>query len=301
MDRGENPRDVGSGADAFEGVAEGASSRVGEILAEAERRGRQEIEAADRDVAAIEQSARTDVERLFEDARAEARRVARERADHLAAIQAKLAARGPAVLEGLEGAGAIRARLEALIEALGAAADRVVAEAEAGEPRGASEAEAHAGAEPADADSPAEPEPDEDDAIPDAVVVEDPVEDADAAASSAAEEVAGTEDVVSAPAEDGGDGVSDAEPVALASGSDANGSEANGDEPSPFDGTLPDGAPMARKPERSRDRDARFSALLLALQGRDRVAVEKHLRVEYELDDCVSILDEVFGRADARA
>jgi hypothetical protein len=72
-------------------------------------------------------------------------------------------------------------------------------------------------------------------------------------------------------------------------------------EPRAFDGELPEGAPLARKPERSRDRDARFAALLMALQGRDRGDVEAHLRSKYDFKDCGAILDEVFGRADAHA
>jgi hypothetical protein len=116
--------------------------------------------------------------------------------------------------------------------------------------------------------------------VPDAVVVEDSGEVEDAVV---VEDEPEEDEPVSAP-------------VSLGNGSDGNWSE-----PTEYDGVLPDGAPMVRRPERSRDRDARFSALLLALQGRDRGHVEKHLRSEYELDDCGPILDEVFGRADARA
>src|SRR5437667_454588 len=41
--------------------------------------------------------------------------------------------------------------------------------------------------------------------------------------------------------------------------------------PEPFDGPLPDGAPMARRP--ARDADARFAAVLMAIQGQDREQV----------------------------
>jgi hypothetical protein len=56
---------------------------------------------------------------------------------------------------------------------------------------------------------------------------------------------------------------------------------------------------MARRPRRSRERDARFAALLLAVQGRARHEVDAHLRTEYGFDDVEPILDEVFGRATA--
>jgi hypothetical protein len=52
---------------------------------------------------------------------------------------------------------------------------------------------------------------------------------------------------------------------------------------------------MARQPVRTRERDARFAALLLAVQGRDRGDVEAHLRSEYGFADCEPILDDVFG------
>ena len=178
------------------------------------------------------------------------------------------------MLEGLEGAGATRVRLEELIQALRAAADRVLAAAEE---------------EGEDAD------PEE---SVDAVVVEDPVEDGEDAVSSAAEEIVDAEEVVDAPAEDDEESAPEPhEPVALANGSDSNGS-GNGDGLSArYDGPLPEGAPMVRKPKRTPERDARFAALLLALQGRERDDVEKHLRTEHEVGDTKPILDDVFGRA----
>jgi hypothetical protein len=382
MDRGEHLRQDRSDAGAFDGVAAGASARVGEILSEAEDHARECDLDAERAGAAIESAARADAERLFEEARAEALRVARERADHLAAIQAKLRTRGPAVLEGLEGSGATRARIEALIEALAASAEGVLAEAEAEVPETAAPAE-DAAASPADDaavspadDAAAQPAPDsaappaphpvedvEDAAAPDETVGEaEPGEPADEAV--AGEQAEPTGDAVgaepigeTATAESTGDAVA-AEPIGETAaaestsdaveaepdevvpadpadgdgsaitdgrrpeaplvtlegagvGNDAKGEavaglDANGGAgphlPLRYDGPLPEGAPLARRPLRSKERDARFNALLLALQGHDRAEVEEKLCEDYDPDDCARILDEVFGRpADAKA
>jgi hypothetical protein len=262
MDRGEGHEGYSASAQGLEGVAANASTRVGEILAAAERYAHEAQAEAERVAAETRRAAQREAGRIAEEAREGARSEARDRAARLAELQAALTARGPAVLEGLEGAGLTRARLEAVIEALAAAADGVIAEAEAGDPAD--------GAEPEPA-APAEAAPDED--PPDAEVVDDPP-DSDADPVAAAEELAKPLD---------GDGADD---------------EA-GDGSVAYDGELPEGAPLARKPKRSRERDARFAALLLAVQGRAREEVDAHLRSEYGFDDPASILDEVFGRAPA--
>ena len=68
--------------------------------------------------------------------------------------------------------------------------------------------------------------------------------------------------------------------------------------PGPYEGELPEGAPMARQP---RVREARFAAVLMAIQGRERHDVEDHLSREFGVADCDQLLDDVFGRADATA
>jgi F0F1-type ATP synthase membrane subunit b/b' len=74
------------------------------------------------------------------------------------------------------------------------------------------------------------------------------------------------------------------------------------DAPAAFDGLLPEGAPLMRMPARSGDReaDARFAAVLIAVQGGERDEVAEHLRAEYGDDDWDGLLNEVFGRADAK-
>lgn len=212
MDRGEAKDEVTQGPPQGE-VAADASERVGEILSKAELEGRAVREAAERDAAATERAAQEEADRLLEEARESARAAGRERADALAALRTALANRGPALLEGLQDAGETRRRVEALMAALDAAAERIL--------------------ETADSDEPVE-----------------------------------------APAEASEDGSS-------------NGA-------TPYDGPLPEGAPLARKP-RTRQSDVRFAAVLLAVQGQERDEVEQHLRNEYGAADCDPILDEVFG------
>jgi hypothetical protein len=69
--------------------------------------------------------------------------------------------------------------------------------------------------------------------------------------------------------------------------------------PVAYDGPIPEGAPIARRPKRARE--ARFAAVLMAIQGRERDDVEDHLVRAYGVDDCDQLLDDVFGRADATA
>jgi hypothetical protein len=66
-----------------------------------------------------------------------------------------------------------------------------------------------------------------------------------------------------------------------------------------YEGPIPEGAPMARRPKRARQ--ARFAAVLMAIQGRERDDVEDHLVREYGVADCDQLLDDVFGNADAKA
>jgi hypothetical protein len=285
MDRGGKLRERQSGT-GTEGVAAGASARVGEILAEAERHGQAAHEEAERAAEATSRSAHERAERLLADARTAARAEARTRADHLAAIQAALAARGPAVVEGLERAGITRSRLEKLIAALAEAAEGVLAEAEGGDAR-----RAGGGSEDGDLAREGEAEAADEDA--DAA----PVDEASAPVEEDADEVPSWE-----PLDAPGEGAEEA-PEA---GDGEPGAGGNGEPdvevaPVPYEGELPEGAPMMRRPVRTKDRDARFAALLLALQGRERRDVEAHLRAEHEVSDFEAILDEVFGRADARA
>lgn len=293
MDRGEGQRDNLASLEGLEGVAANASARVGEILAEAERLARDVHAEADRAAAATRGSAEAEAERIAEEAREAARAAARERVEELATLQAALTGRGPAVVEGLEGAGMTRARLEAVIEALAAAAEQVLAEAEDGDPHAPGEA-AEQGADAA-----------EDAGGSDTAAGE--------AEDAAAEEDGGTAAIEETP-EAASDPVAAAEDLAkpVAGAVPAGGAEAgavpavpsvNGDGggngSAPYEGTLPDGAPLARKPKRSRERDARFAALLLAVQGRPRDEVDAHLRSEYGFADVEPILDEVFGPAPA--
>ena len=288
MDRGEGRTELTAGEQGIESVAADASARVGAILAEAEQRGRELNEEAARAAAATLREAEAEVERIVDEAREAARAAARERASRLAGLQAALATRGPALLEGLEGAGMTRARLEALIDALASSAEGVVSEAEAGEPTDGAAGDAPETAAREEAD---------------------PAGDEGAVAGGAATEPREADGEDPAPDEAGEDPVAAGE-LAQPFDGDAEGdgsggpdpalSGGNGDgAPARYDGPLPEGAPLARKPVRSPERDARFAALLLAVQGRERGDVEAHLRNEYGFDDCEPILDEVFGSTSA--
>ena len=304
MDRGEGQEQNLASADGLDGVAAGASARVGEILEEAEQHGRDVNAEAERAAAEIHSGAEAEVEQIVAEAREAAREAARERAEQLAALQAALTARGPAVIEGLEGAGVTRARLEAVIEALGAAAARVHEEAEAGDPASPGDSEAPAEAERAEeaGEGEAEAAAEVVDAEPDTAEAEAAVVDAEVV-----EEGPVVDDPVAA-AEDLARPLAEAEPEPQPQAEDAssNGALAEdhhgatpGNGAVAYHGPLPEGAPLARKPMRSRERDARFAALLLAVQGRPRGEVEDHLRHEYGFADCEPILDEVFGRTPA--
>jgi len=68
-------------------------------------------------------------------------------------------------------------------------------------------------------------------------------------------------------------------------------------------GELPEGAPMVRMPARSGNQasDARFAAVLMAIDGGERGDIEDHLGSEYGKDGWDELLDELFGRTDVRA
>lgn len=66
----------------------------------------------------------------------------------------------------------------------------------------------------------------------------------------------------------------------------------------PISDPLPEGAPIAKRPRRS---SARFTAVVLAIQGMDRQAVADRLAADHGLADADELLDDVFGSADARA
>jgi hypothetical protein len=254
MDRGDRTRDdVTGGLPQGDSVASDASARVGEILSAAEQEGAAVRKAAEREAAATERTAREEAERILADAREAARTAGRERADRVLALRGAIAARGPALVEGLEGAGLTRRRLETLIEALDAAAERMLAEADAPVGQVGSEK-----AVESETDAPKETQ----------TAPEETDSPAEAEASSDEPE----------PVPHDGDG--------------SNGDRADGAEP--YDGPLPEGAPMMRKP-RTRQSDVRFAAVLLAVQGQEREEVEHHLRNQYGAADCEPILDEVFG------
>lgn len=242
------PVEVTGGEQLGGSVAAGASARVGSILSEAERDAAALREEAERQAAQAERAGREEAERIVAEAREGALAAGRERAEKLLALRDAIAARGPKLVEGLDGAGLTRKRLEALMAALEAAAERVVAEADA------------------------------------------PAPDSDVAETAAGEEAEEAEPPVSAAEEP------DPTPATETPGVDGDGDP---DAPVPYDGPLPKGAPMARKP-RARSSDVRFAAVLLAVQGREREEVERHLRSDYgAADDCDPILDEVFGPARA--
>jgi hypothetical protein len=250
MDRGDRTRDeVTGGLPQGESVASDASARVGEILSAAEQEGAAARAAAEREAAATERAAREEAERILADAHEAARAGGRERADRVLALRSAIAKRGPALVEGLEGASLARRRLEALIEALDAAAARVLAEADA----------------PVD-EAPA------DEAPVDETASGDSEDQAEGTEEEAPEEAVPEEPAGHADSSNDGDGAS----------------------PEPYDGPLPEGAPMMRKP-RTRQSDVRFAAVLLAVQGQERDEVEDHLRNEFGAADCEPILDEVFG------
>jgi hypothetical protein len=266
MDQGEGQEHNLSGA---AGVASEASARVGRILEEAEDHGRAAVDEAEQAAAETRRSAEVEAGRIAAEAREAARAAARERAQKLAELQAALTSRGPAVVDGLEGAGLTRARLEALIEALAASAERVLAEAEAGELSVPSEV-----SDAADGSTAAGEEADSQQSA-------DSQESGDSQESADPEEPAASAEDPVAAAENRAQPVPDEAPATEAPG------------------PIPEGAPLARKPVRSRERDARFAALLLAVQGRERGDVKAHLRSEYGFADCDPILDEVFGRTPA--
>ncbi|MFL5781510.1 MAG: hypothetical protein ACJ760_09370, partial [Thermoleophilaceae bacterium] len=67
--------------------------------------------------------------------------------------------------------------------------------------------------------------------------------------------------------------------------------------PARIEDPLPAGAPMVRKPKRS---NPRLTAVMMAIQGSPREHVADHLAREHGLEDSEELLDEVFGRDEAR-
>jgi len=70
-----------------------------------------------------------------------------------------------------------------------------------------------------------------------------------------------------------------------------------------YEGEMPEGAPMMRMPSRSADpaADARYCAVLMAIEGRDRSEIDERLRSQYGGDGWDELLDELFGPSDVRA
>ncbi len=66
---------------------------------------------------------------------------------------------------------------------------------------------------------------------------------------------------------------------------------------------LPEGAPMQRMPQRAAERkdDARFMAVVMAIEGGERDEVEERLEARYGGNGWDELLDELFGRVDVRA
>jgi hypothetical protein len=69
--------------------------------------------------------------------------------------------------------------------------------------------------------------------------------------------------------------------------------------PAPITHSLPEGAPIAKRPKRTSS--ARFAAVMMAIEGSGRAEVADFLAREHGLADASDLLDEVFGRADAPA
>jgi vacuolar-type H+-ATPase subunit H len=258
-------------------VASDTSTRVGDILERAEARAREIREQADRSAAETRRTARHEAEGIAKEARRAAVAAARERVHQITELRASIAARAGSLVEGLEGGELTAARLQELVRALGQAADRVMQEV-------------------AD-DAPPRP----DGAIGEAGSGEGARGDAapgDAAAAAAA--FAGS-------APDGASGqaaravparsAADAPPPGLFTRTEPTAAaEPESDEP--VEHAIPDGAPLVRRPQRS---SARFTAVVMAIQGMDREAVAARLAAEHGLDDASELLDDVFGRADAPA
>src|SRR5215210_759915 len=111
-------------------VALDTKERVGEILERAEARAREIRERAERSAAETRRTARHEAEGIAKEARRAAATAARARVHRIKQLQASIGDRAEALVEGLDGGELTAARLEELVEALGEAADRVLAEVE---------------------------------------------------------------------------------------------------------------------------------------------------------------------------
>ncbi|MEA2353753.1 MAG: hypothetical protein QOJ14_2167 [Thermoleophilaceae bacterium] len=91
--------------------------------------------------------------------------------------------------------------------------------------------------------------------------------------------------------------IEEAAPPGLFARTEGDAHEPQADEP--IADPLPDGAPIVRRPARASS--ARYTAVVMAIQGSDREAVAERLARDHGLEDADELLDDVFGRADARA
>ena len=245
-------------------VASDTSARVADLLERAEARAREIREQAERSAAEMRRTARHEAEGIGKEARRAATAAARERVQQISELRASIAARAGSLVEGLEGGELTAARLQELVRALGQAADRVMQEA--GGDAAASPATARA-TEVAPTAAPVAPRAE---AAPPAVEAPPPGLFARTEAGAAAEPA--SDEPIEAPTP--GEGV-------------------------PLEQPLADGAPIVRKPERRSS--ARFTAVVLAIQGMDRQGVADRLAREHGLEDADELLDDVFGRADTPA
>jgi hypothetical protein len=100
-----------------------------------------------------------------------------------------------------------------------------------------------------------------------------------------------------APASAAAASIEEAAPPGLFARTEGDAHEPQADEP--IADPLPEGAPIVRRPARASS--ARYTAVVMAIQGSDREAVAERLARDHGLEDADELLDDVFGRADARA
>jgi vacuolar-type H+-ATPase subunit H len=111
-------------------VAKDTSTRVGDVLERAEARAREIREQAERSASETRRTARHEAEGIAKEARRAAATAARARVHRIRQLQASIGDRAEALVHGLDGGETTTARLEELVEALGAAAERVLSEVE---------------------------------------------------------------------------------------------------------------------------------------------------------------------------
>jgi hypothetical protein len=113
------------------------SARVAAILVKAEARAKAVRAQSERSASDTRRTARREADQIGDDARRAAEAAARARVGRISELRASIAARAGSLVEGLEGGELTAARLEELVEALGEAADRILAEIGASDSRGA--------------------------------------------------------------------------------------------------------------------------------------------------------------------